>query len=979
MEIENKTFHIIPYGKLSGSDKYLQQYNCVQLNISGDKEIKFTIQEVEEELKQIEKQKGKKPEVIIKQKNKLIDSFKELQWIASVSYQINDTPADFSKSTGIADGIDKDFRSCTFPKMLIGGGFVYVAAQFPEKSPYKNAKFKGLYYQALGKPAVVRMEWTDLNDNVLPDNKLIKYGSHVILNIYTEGLYGQEVEVYLYDYDYLDPNDLLKIKNKNFFVREVKYEELKRTSSKDATGTLLNSKGVAEEYNQMLSFKIFIDHTWRTAAKGDGVIEIFPVIRPVNMPEFLEIPNLKKLRVSDSRNADLMSHQVNASNNPAVVNEIVTNIAPYHPCGYSSININEEKRSPYTVFKQDVDTVVKNPYEIIAGQQQKVVKTILIELDDKASTSECNIKQFSPNSESHSGHVFNIIKYPEKGVSENSKKEETSDWSIKTESGKKSSGLGEKSSTKYELGGNDKLKILEKGDKHIKFEARYVYNKLPILIGHFTINYLYRYVWVGNMNATQQYSVEVNSCRYGKQLVNIDVYPNLAWAIRLEYTGDGEIKSSRQLLSDQTYQNSRTATYNRQPTQWIKAGERNLGIKLEAKVINDEDKDEDNDSVDISGEIIEVIKEKIQPIVKLYDMLKGTVNGEGANENTELSNYEQRRLTESRQRVREFAESQNNPDAQAAALARRKAKEKADLKKIKNAFDENARVLKEHGKNKDSKEYKDALKRQKSLQRKKDKFNPDLIRKPINLELTFPDFGLEFEWKRVPITSPAHPELQNKTGIELTGKFEAVPIIGAKVYFDFFGLAQRLHPIALAVVAALDIGMKLIGNGSRIIAEFSIGAEIEGSFEGFYNMATGENSFNSNDRKNNDKHLVELGGKMAFEVLVAIHLQLEKRVVNIFTGTKYEGTLEGGAEVKANADFTGKTKFYSDDSGFYGVPSGKFEGLSFSGSIELKGEFGEQEKKPIFSDERKVEFTYEGIPASEEITLEKFYIIKSEK
>lgn len=82
----------------------------------------------------------------------------------------------------------------------------------------------------------------------------------------------------------------------------------------------------------------------------------------------------------------------------------------------------------------------------------------------------------------------------------------------------------------------------------------------------------------------------------------------------------------------------------------------------------------------------------------------------------------------------------------------------------------------------------------------------------------------------MPITSPAHPELQNKTGIELTGKFEAVPIIGAKVYFDFFGLAQRLHPIALAVVAALDIGMKLIGNGSRIIAEFSIGAEIEGSF-----------------------------------------------------------------------------------------------------------------------------------------------------
>ena len=93
-------------------------------------------------------------------------------------------------------------------------------------------------------------------------------------------------------------------------------------------------------------------------------------------------------------------------------------------------------------------------------------------------------------------------------------------------------------------------------------------------------------------------------------------------------------------------------------------------------MINDEDKDEDNDSVDISGEIIEVIKEKIQPIVKLYDMLKGTVNGEGANENTELSNDEQRRLTESRQRVREFAESQNNPDAQQLLWLEGKLKKK---------------------------------------------------------------------------------------------------------------------------------------------------------------------------------------------------------------------------------------------------------------------------------------------------------------
>lgn len=872
----------------------------------------------------------------------------------------------------MSEGYIEDFKERNFPKMLIGGGFVYVAAKFSETSKYKNVRFKGLFYQAFSKPNIVRMEWTDLNDNVLSEDKIVKYGSLVKLNIYTEALYGQELEVFLYDEDTIDPNDLLKIADKNYFVREVKYEKLKRKSKDDATGSLINMDGTSSNYNQMLSFEVFIDYSWISAAKFNSYIEIFPKVKPLNQLNFLEIPIVKKLKVSNSSNAELMSFQKNATNNPLVVNEIITNIAPYHPCGYKIITINEEKREPFELYNQDSDPILKNPYEIVAGQKVDEIKTLKITLDNSSSTSECTAKQFSESANDHTGNVFEIIKYPEKEISSDHKPTEKLSVSVKSNSSTEIGGIKTGNSKNNEFGNETKLNILELSDKQINFEVRYVFNQKSIQIGNIHLHYLYRYIWPGNLDKAQQYNVKIDSCRFGSQLVQVDVYPNLSWAIRLEYTGDGEIKSSKELISNQTYQNTRTVKFKRQPNQWIRVGKRNLGLKLEVK----RDKSDD-DAIDISSDVIKVIKDKLEPVNKLLDLLSDAIDGKGANQSKDLNDEEAKKLAESKKNVQEFAaKNGNDPKLQAELEEKRKQKIKADQQKLKKGMENNKKILKNSPK--DSKDYKDAVSRNKTLQRKMDKYNNDLIRKPVGVELTYPDFGLEFEWKRVPITSKKHPELYNKTAVELTGKLEAVPIIGAKVYLDFLGLAQRLHPLALAIIAALDIGLKLIGDGSRIITEFSVNAEIEGSFEGFYNMETGENSFNSEDRKNNDKHLIELGGKLAFELLAAIHLELEKKIVNVITGTGYVANLEGKVELKANAEFTGKTLFFADNTGFYGVPSGKFEGIVLSAEAGLKGEFGEINKNPMITKEENMLLEFEALPPSEEKTLDKFYIVKNE-
>lgn len=157
MEIENKIFHIVPY-KVDIEDKYSQKYNSVILNISDDKTIQFSIKEINEEILRIRNQKDKKPEQLKIEEANIRNQFAGLQWIASVSSKINDNPDAFSIIEALSEGYIEDFKERNFPKMLIGGGFVYVAAKFSETSKYKNVRFKGLFYQAFSKPNIVRME-----------------------------------------------------------------------------------------------------------------------------------------------------------------------------------------------------------------------------------------------------------------------------------------------------------------------------------------------------------------------------------------------------------------------------------------------------------------------------------------------------------------------------------------------------------------------------------------------------------------------------------------------------------------------------------------------------------------------------------------------------------------------------------------------------------------------------------------------------
>lgn len=88
------------------------------------------------------------------------------------------------------------------------------------------------------------------------------------------------------------------------------------------------------------------------------------------------------------------------------------------------------------------------------------------------------------------------------------------------------------------------------------------------------------------------------------------------------------------------------------------------------------------------------------------------------------------------------------------------------------------------------------------------------------------------------------------------------------------GLAQRVYFIAMAVIAAFDIAINLIGDGSKIVAELRFTANCGGELSGELNTVTNENTFDGEG----DKEVGKLNASFKLSLTLGIFLKLEKKI-----------------------------------------------------------------------------------------------------
>ena len=124
--------------------------------------------------------------------------------------------------------------------------------------------------------------------------------------------------------------------------------------------------------------------------KGWGSnIKIYPLIKSVKTGKYFE--NFERNYLEVGYDGKQYNWEKDSSNKPALVGQIETNIAAYHPCHYNEIALQyEEKKETKTIeiFKEQEGVSYPQNVDvgIIAGSDPKNFK---LKVDEKTETLDC--------------------------------------------------------------------------------------------------------------------------------------------------------------------------------------------------------------------------------------------------------------------------------------------------------------------------------------------------------------------------------------------------------------------------------------------------------------------------------------------------------------------------------------------------------------------------------------------------------------
>lgn len=251
-----------------------------------------------------------------------IAKFEKTDWVWNTVrslHSTNYTKNNFVQRESIANG--KQFN---FPKVLEGGGYCYVEAFFEGESPIGSIP-NGMLVRAMGVPRLIRIEWTDMQYNPITSTK-VAFGSHLLLHIYTEGMYGQEILVGLRDINGID--DDLNIANSSYFEREVQTYPLKPFEQQKGGVSGSLGKGNKKESAtnvQKAEIEVGIDYAWLFAGED---LEIQVKVLQKDTRNTLGTGDSKNILNVSEKGGKKFSHTQEITNMPVVVGEIDTVAKP---------------------------------------------------------------------------------------------------------------------------------------------------------------------------------------------------------------------------------------------------------------------------------------------------------------------------------------------------------------------------------------------------------------------------------------------------------------------------------------------------------------------------------------------------------------------------------------------------------------------------------------------------------------------------
>lgn len=806
-----------------------------------------------------------------------------------------------------------------------GGGKIYIEAFHENEEPQLKPPY-GLYLSALGKPQILKTIWSDCDFN--PIKGAVKFGSTVLLHIYTCNLYGQELFVELWDRDLLSGNDILGTTDHNmeeinpetsgeiYYKRTCEVNVYEKKEFLDPTegivqGGLENiTTHESNKYVQKAIMRVDIGYNW--IAEGGNDLKVFSVIADAS---------IALSKVSDSRNYLEVNNNGKSYSRPSnlsvgKIGQVNTNVGLFRPCGYYIVTAKEGDRES-SLYNQYVGEIKKD-FELVAGN---ALKEVTVKLDEKASTTDC-MSFGLQKGDLHTGNVFSV---GENILPDAPPKQKNPYAPAKTESEtKRSTELG-KASVEMESGGDDAETpyVVSKTDKELTVGVNFNYDKTPWISNTFTtigLPYILRYFWFSE-SSTTKYDIHIHSCRHPDHKFQLKVYPDVKWMLQLIFTN-----TSKEI----TVASSLAKKYREGMTFVEDSDEkRKFELGLAAEFNN-------GDKMDLANEFMDTIKKTTGALKQIMDFIENTILGKNNSSDGDYAEpTEDQRAAAEEARRRAEVEQRNKSQKEIDKINKEEEERIKKLEKRKQHLD--SLKAKANDPNKTDAQREAAKRDLKKEYARTAEENKGMLRRVVGIDIDWPQFNLGFGWQMAAINSPNFKDLANTTGMELEGFIKFDPLIKVDIFLDFLALAQRSHPLVLAVIAGLDIGLALFGDGSRMVAELRLSTEIGGEVEGTINTKTGENTFDKEDSE-----FAKIEGSAKLSLTIGVYLQTESRSTYIWIG-KASVKLEANAEFKAEAAFTAKSSIGTDKEGFYFSPILQFDGITIEGSVsaEGKGEIGD--------------------------------------
>lgn len=434
------------------------------------------------------------------------EKLKNVRWIWNVTKGKPEfTKEQYRKDFG--EGIKS--HGAKLPKVLEGGGMGWIEGFLAEEGP-KNEAPNGYYISAKGTPKILATRWrvyNQQNNGKIINGETKKFKEAVQLHVYTQALYGQDLNIELYDTKYenasLPPYQLSEADrekmNKDkatpkslakYFQREVKLYPIVDDEKAFVDKIISNYLGSQSAVNgtavvQKAVIDVYLDEVWRYDA--GNILKVHAIVNPVKK-DAEEYQNEDEYIAVEKVSTEAMP--LLNGNTPVIQGDIEVNASNFKPCKYTGIELNKEAVEGGIFAESDKKVIVYREDSSVSPQPQ-VIKTGMI-FGSSVRTYNITLQELVTNahvcllsdSEKHPGKTFKITSQPETVTN------------IKTT------------------------------DAVLKFDAKATASFVKL-----------NYLWPTSpmKGDIQVFKLKTSTCRHSHSL-EIGLYPDIGWSFKLYYT-----------------------------------------------------------------------------------------------------------------------------------------------------------------------------------------------------------------------------------------------------------------------------------------------------------------------------------------------------------------------------------------------------------------------------------------------------------